>query len=73
MTFQVKDDPNDENDIRNEFYLPKLVTLEVLQATNVDISQLIQIKNSCYKRFKGGCLHTSFIQSNCQKVSCSTV
>ena len=30
MTFQVKDDPNDENDIRNEFYLPKLVTLEVL-------------------------------------------
>ena len=31
MTFQAKDDPNDENNIINEFYIPELVTLEVLQ------------------------------------------
>jgi len=33
MTFQAKDDPNDANNIINEFYthVPKLATLEVSQ------------------------------------------
>jgi len=26
MTFQAKDDTKDENNIRNEFYIPELVT-----------------------------------------------
>jgi len=30
MTFEAKDEPNNKNNIRKEFYIPKPVTLDVL-------------------------------------------
>ena len=31
LTFQAKDGPNDESNIKTEFYMPELVKIEVMQ------------------------------------------